>query len=354
MTGSAGTGSARRRVLIVSHQTDGLQHDAMVFARVLQAVLGAVEICHWRLTLAQYCQESVALRSELRALLPFDLVVFLEHLAPCAELYDRRHAHRCVYIPNPEWILPQDEAALPRCRLDAVLFKTPLTQRIFQDLPGTSHIPVQAVTGWTSLDRGADSTPDYGTFFHLRGGSLQKQTDVLVRTWIENPDLPLLTIVEGSRHALFPVPAVLPDNLRLVSQRLAEEELHRMQRRSGVHVCPSLVEGFGHSINEARAGAAVVITTDGPPMADFVDPEISGLLVPVAAEDIGRWRRSPTFPVRPDAVAATVRRLLAMSPDARQRMGAAARRRYVADRQAFVRRIAELFGQDGRLSPDAR
>jgi len=43
-------------------------------------------------------------------------------------------------------------------------------------------------------------------------------------------------------------------------------------------MCPSIMEGYGHYINQARAAGALVLTTDGHPMNELVDEE-SGILV---------------------------------------------------------------------------
>jgi glycosyltransferase involved in cell wall biosynthesis len=68
-------------------------------------------------------------------------------------------------------------------------------------------------------------------------------------------------------------------NFKWINERLSLDEMSSLLQNKGVHVCPSLAEGFGHYLNEARASGALVITTDMPPMNELVRPE-AGVLVP--------------------------------------------------------------------------
>ncbi len=72
---------------------------------------------------------------------------------------------------------------------------------------------------------------------------------------------------------------MIQENLILYTERLADEELLRLQQSSGVHLCPSREEGFGHYINEARALGALVMTTNWAPMNDLVQDHF-GVLIP--------------------------------------------------------------------------
>jgi hypothetical protein len=56
-------------------------------------------------------------------------------------------------------------------------------------------------------------------------------------------------------------------------------DTRQLQAGSGVHICISEREGFGHYINEARAAGALVVSTDHTPMSELVQDGASGLLV---------------------------------------------------------------------------
>jgi len=72
---------------------------------------------------------------------------------------------------------------------------------------------------------------------------------------------------------------MIQENLIIYTERLADEELLGLQQSSGVHLCPSREEGFGHYINEARALGALVMTTNWAPMNDLVQDHF-GVLIP--------------------------------------------------------------------------
>jgi hypothetical protein len=71
---------------------------------------------------------------------------------------------------------------------------------------------------------------------------------------------------------------MIQENLILYTKSLAYEELLGLQQSSGVHLCPSREEGFGHYINEARALGALVMTTNWAPMNELVQDHFGVLI----------------------------------------------------------------------------
>lgn len=53
-------------------------------------------------------------------------------------------------------------------------------------------------------------------------------------------------------------------------------------------MCPSLAEGYGHYINQARAAGAVIVTTDAPPMNELIVSNAMGVLIPTKIEKDAR------------------------------------------------------------------
>ena len=233
-------------------------------------------------------------------------------------------------IPNQERF---PERLLQRLRMiDHVLCKSRHAQEIF-----SKHHPSVKFIGFTSEDRVIEgSEPDYLQFFHLAGKSTLKNTKVLLDLWNRHPEWPLLTLVQHPDNA----PPWVPENVNLVKNYLPDGALKLLQNRIGIHLCPSLSEGWGHYIAEAMSCRAVTVVTDAPPMNELVD-DSRGVTVPY---DRTEPRHLGTnFHVDADALEAAIERLIEMQSDEKAKLGVAARHWFLANDRAFRERFAQAL-----------
>ena len=176
-----------------------------------------------------------------------------------------------------------------------------------------------------------------------------KQSRAVIDCWLAHPEFPplIMTLIphgyedvaDGIRGLPVPCELKVRDNFTSMVGELPAGELRKLMNTAGVHLCPSLAEGFGHYINEARSTGACVVTTDASPMNELVGA--GGALIPVD-------RREPAgmgyhAVVTPAAIATTVRRLMLRSEDVRQEMGRVNRQGFLADGDRFVQRLSELL-----------
>lgn len=257
-----------------------------------------------------------------------DTIIFLERV----KSRWLRRADMFMLVPNQERFPKRLVRTLGR--VDHVLVKTRHAEQIF-----SRHHPSVTRIGFTSVDRRIVGVqPDYARFFHLAGGSSLKGTETLLRAWADHPEWPPLTVL---RHR--PGPALdIPPNVVLLREYVADDELMRMQNTFGVHLCPSLSEGWGHSIVEAMSCGALVVTTDGPPMNELVRPD-RGVLVPVARSEPRKL--GVNHHVDPGALADVVEDVIAMPAARKAALGAAARSWFEDNDRAFRERLAKVLAE---------
>lgn len=254
-----------------------------------------------------------------------DVVVHLERVFPLWRPKARTH----VLIPNQERF-PQRHLARLR-RVDHVLCKTAHAQAIFSVIHGSVH-----QVGFTSPDRSlaGHGSPDYRRFFHLAGRSTVKGTATVLEAWRRHPEWPELVLVQHPDNA----PKTVPANVTLLSRVVGDAELRALQNQCGVHLCPSLSEGWGHYIVEAMACRAVVVTTDGPPMNELVQPD-RGVLLPYEKNEARHLGMD--YHVGVEAVETGVARVLAMADADKVAMGGRARAWFEDNSSRFKTRLVE-------------
>ncbi|MCX8497284.1 MAG: glycosyltransferase [Akkermansiaceae bacterium] len=253
------------------------------------------------------------------------------HLERVAPWWWQRKAGTHYLIPNQERFPKRLIGKLER--IDTVLCKSHHAEAIFAELhPRVSYM------GFTSPDRHfAGANPDDQRFFHLAGRSTLKNTSLLLELWKQHPEWPTLTLVQHPENA----PQHVPPNVILVDRYLPDSDLKLLQNSHGIHLCPSLSEGWGHYIVEAMSCGAVVLVTDAPPMNELVN-HTRGIVVPFFQTEPRHLGFN--YFADPQALENAITRIMTMAIDERRPLGAEARSWFVTNHSAFKVRLGQLLG----------
>jgi len=313
--------------LLIHVHTVGLRRDLDVFRRALHGLPVHLSVTAfdpaWRPRLVRGLRRATGTLSRRPT---YDVNLFVEEIVegwiPLARV-------NCL-VPHQEWFSDETRALVPR--MNWIVCKSQFAVQMFQ-----SFAPRTAFTGFTTLDRYDPSVAkDYNACLHVAGTSLQKGTYTINEVWLRHPRWPLLNL-HWTEPTARPVPG---PNVRCETSFVDERTLRKIQNRCGIHLCPSEAEGFGHYLVEAMSSAAVVITTDAPPMNELVRPE-RGVLA-------GYNRQAPqgagmNYYVDPARLEEAVERVLAMSPAERERLGKNAREWFLENDRLFRQRLWEVL-----------
>jgi len=294
----------------------GLDRDASLLAEALTDL--GVEV---------KCPRLKSLRDGLSRDYQADVAFHLERMAPC---WWQRKAKTHYLIPNQERFPKRLIGKL--ARIDTVMCKSLHAEAIFAQLhPRVTYI------GFTSEDRHlANATPDDQRFFHLAGRSTLKNTSLLLELWNQHPEWPTLTLVQHPENA----PPEVPPNVTLVDRYLPDAELKILQNAHGIHLCPSLSEGWGHYIVEAMSCGAVVLATDAPPMNELVT-RARGIIVPFSQTEPRHLGFN--YFADPQALENAITRIITMTTKEKRDLGAEAKSWFVKNHSSFKSRLAQIL-----------
>lgn len=232
-------------------------------------------------------------------------------------------AFKNFLIPNQERFPQRHLKHLSK--IDTVLCKSRHAEEIFSRHTSTRYI------GFTSEDRSSsDIEKNYQSYFHLAGRSTLKGTRTLLAVWKRHLDWPNLTIIQAEDNA--PAEKDIPANVTLITDYVSNEELVEHLNKHGVHLCPSLSEGWGHYIVEAMACKAVVVTTDAPPMNELVSAR-HGILIPTFQSEARHL--GTNFYVDANVLDAQLTELIKADSATKQQLGERARSWFEANDQQF-------------------
>lgn len=197
---------------------------------------------------------------------------------------------------------------------------------------------------FTSQVKGKVEGLDYQRFFHPAGKSHFKNTDLLVRAWLANPDLPELVITcrnitrfqgclpELKRQGLYDQ-ILQSKNIKLYEDFIPDEDFQKVAKIGNV-IMPSQAEGFGHSLNEARGKGQIVLTLDADPMKSMIEDGVNGFKV--KAKQSGSFGNgAPKYAFDQNELVAKVREMQLMNSHQRAEMSQKAVDSFEADKQKF-------------------
>lgn len=298
----------------------GLDSDTHLLKRALVAMGHKVTVSHSRgRNFLQKCTDLLFDRHD------YDVNIFLERVFPNW----LNSAPINFLIPNQERYPKRHLKRLEK--IDQVLCKSRHAEEIFSAYCSASFL------GFTSKDLHLnDEIPDYQRFFHLAGRSTLKGTETLLEVWEKHPEWPTLTLVQHAQNA----PKSVPNNVHLISDYLAYDDLIKLVNKSGIHLCPSRSEGWGHYIVEALSCGALVLTTDAPPMNEIITKK-HGKLVPFTYEEPRHL--GTNFFIDPQQLESSIQHIINMSLAEKKELGRAARAWFLNNNQQFKQRLAKVF-----------
>lgn len=305
---SAWADENKLKINLIRHPGFGLQHDSEILAQELKNLGYSVRSYKLNASSIRQADINVFFQESKQDFLPF--------------------AKKNYFIPNPEWFLEEISVI---SKFDMILCKTQEGKRIFKQ-----YHPNVVYMGFTSPDRCQLAVKkDYRLVLHLAGFNLQKGTDSVVKAWETNPDLPGLTIYRHRGRSDYPSLY----NMQLFYYFVPDEELLKIQNTYGLHICTSETEGFGHYISEALSCGAIVVTTDAPPMNEFVTDK----RCLVAYTHTSEQNLATNYYVDPLHLGQVVANLMQLSDNELADIGKKNRQFYLKKKLQFQKKIRRIF-----------
>jgi len=252
-----------------------------------------------------------------------DINIFIESLVP--EWFP--YAQLNWFIPNPEWYMQSLDLLN---KIDLVLCRNRLVENIFKPLVKSTYF-----MGFSSQDLYEQQIEkNFSSCLHLAGGSPYKGTKTIIQAWSEKQLVPLFLQVSVYKKQ-YP----LEPSINWILNRLPDDQLRTLQNQCGIHLCLSEVEGWGHYLVEGMSTKAVIITTDAPPMNEYITDK--RCLVPYE-KAIPCYLGTRHF-VNPQTFTNVLLDLLSLPEDELQKIGEKNREKYLEMTNEFKENLKVLM-----------
>ena len=216
------------------------------------------------------------------------LNIYIQNIKYGGRRYLNRARYNILKINHELFMRTQTPANIRTIhQIDIVLCKTKIGVEIAKKFRKKYRFKYKIVyIKFTSNTTGLvpSNKKDWSVILHAAGQHHWKQTDLVLKLWTKHPELPKV-IITCAGQCLDNIKERVPeffkkkyDNIELHQKLLPRKKINEHLNNIGIHLCPSLSEGYGHYINEARYLKALIITSDHQPMNELVTKK-SGILI---------------------------------------------------------------------------
>lgn len=320
-------------ILIIHGNSQGLLNDANILEKALNQsndINCVVRLSKFNsLFKNAYDLSSILIKSAMPARKL--IIIHLEELQSGFIPFSKTH----LFFPNQEWFRSDTAKALQQHKTKTIVCcKTQYAEEQFKRL-----VPHVRFTGFSSIDKFDPQIPKEPlSFLHIAGKSEQKGTNNLLEAWSKHPEWPLLTVVSRRKEHL----SADGPNINIISKFISDKELLEQINNHPVHLCPSESEGFGHTIWEGYSTNAMVVTTNAPPMNEFI---VKGQPYSFACTKFGKRYLSDLFKVSPENITDTITDILTSFDPASLKHNDMYRQHYISNKKLFEDRLEKLISE---------
>ena len=230
--------------------------------------------------------------------------------------------------------------------IDFVLCKTDIAVRVAKDFKNKYKFKyIIYKIGFTSLFPILKIKKNYDEMLHSAGSHHWKQTDTIIKLWLKQPQLPKITITCEKQCYKNIEPIIknrkLPNNIKIYTKLISKDKYIKLKNEIGIHIVPSLTEGYGHYINEARMLGSLILTSNYAPMNELVDKNC-GILVDCNSLLTKRNNTKICY-INEENLLKGINKILKMKTSKKKELGKKAYKKYRKDKLFFEKRTKKLF-----------
>lgn len=215
-----------------------------------------------------------------------DIVIFVERVVPKAFHYCRSRGVKSLLMILLDWLPFDKEARESGLALaDAGIV---MGQDSFDVLKNDGCENIRLIPASLDWDISEQPQRDQSMrrfYFNIGVGGSQNRRNVPMVMEIFNKLLPkyedselILKMLPRARKYVSELGELHP-RIRVIEQEMTVAEMIELQRSADISLFPTRFEGLGFPLLESLHASVPVLTTDAPPMNEFIQDQVNGLLI---------------------------------------------------------------------------